>query len=593
MDHPTRKMPLELSLRRTRRHAFAASRVGSFLAACLFAASGVRANVGFAPHAMVACADPAAADAGVNVLKAGGNAVDAAVAAAFTLGVVNGHHSGIGGGCFMVLRTPDGKFYALDGREQAPAKATPGMFIRDGKGNTKLSQDGPLASGAPGSVAVYSYAVDHFGKKKLADLLRPAADLAEHGFRIDRAEAARIKMWAKVMAKYPGMAAVFLHPDGTPLDEGEIIHQPDLAKSYRAIADQGSDWFYKGPFAKAVGDWMSHNGGVLSADDLAGYQMRLRDPLVTSYRGYQIVGFPPPSSGGVHVAQILNILQNFDIGALQKQDPALRVHVIAEAMKLAFADRAFWLGDPDQTHVPRGLADAGYGKQLADKIKLDATLTNIDHGTPPDAATDYFGKHTTHIAAADDQGNWVSITATVNTWFGSKVIVPGTGVILNDQMDDFAIQPGVPNAFGLVGSAANAPGPGKRPLSSMSPTLVLKDGKPFMTIGAAGGPTIITQVLLGISNVIDLGDDLPTALARPRFHHQWQPDKLNIEKTFPTPVLDELTKLGHPLKLGDPVGACNAVMQLPDGSFIGVSEPRGSGEAGGPPKPEETRPRGD
>ena len=563
------------------------------IAVLLVAAASARANIAAAPHAMVASADPAATDAGVNVLKAGGNAVDAAVAVALTLGVVNGHHSGIGGGCFMILRTPDGKLYALDGREQAPAKATPDMFVRDGRGDTHLSQTGPLASGVPGSVDVYAYAVEHFGHRKLADLLRPAADLAERGFRVDRGEAARIRTQAKNIAKYPGMAAVFLHPDGTPLDEGDTIRQPDLARSYRALAEQGTDWFYKGAFAKAVGDWMAAHGGVLTADDFAAYRMRLRDPVVTTYRGYQIVGFPPPSSGGVHVAQILNILQNFDVAALQRRDPALRVHVMAEAMKLAFADRAFWLGDPDQTHVPRGLADPAYGKQLAAKIKLDATLQDVDHSTPPGGEADYFGKHTTHIAAADDQGNWVGITATVNTWFGSKVIVPGTGVILNDQMDDFAIQPGVPNAFGLVGSAANAPGPGKRPLSSMSPTIVLKDGKPILTVGAAGGPTIITQVLLAVSNVIDLNDDLGTALARPRFHHQWQPDQLAIERTFPPSVLDELTTLGHPLKVGDPTGACNAVMQLPDGSFIGVSEPRVVGEAGGPPKPEEARPRGD
>ena len=560
-----------------------------FLALALLP-SAARAHVGSAPHAMVATVDPAATDAGVDALRHGGNAVDAAVAAALTLGVVNGHHSGIGGGCFMLLRTADGHLYALDGREQAPAKATADMFIHDGKGDTKLSQNGPLASGVPGSVAVYSYAVDHFGHKKLADLLRPAADLAETGVRVDRGESARIRSQAKTMAKYPGMAAVFLKGD-KPLAEGDTLRQPDLARTYRAIADHGPDWFYKGEFAQSVGSWMATNGGVLTADDFAAYNMKLRDPLVTTYRGYTIVGFPPPSSGGVHVAQILNILQNFDVADLQRRDPALRVHVMAEAMKLAFADRAFFLGDPDAVHVPRGLADAAYGKQLAGRIKLDATLADVDHGTPPDA--DYFGKHTTHVAAADDQGNWVGITATVNTWFGSKVIVPGTGVILNDQMDDFAIQPGVPNAFGLVGSAANAPGPGKRPLSSMSPTIVLKDGQPIMTCGAAGGPTIITQSLLAVSNVIDLGDDLGTALSRPRFHHQWQPDTLTIEKTFPTPLLDELTKLGHPLKVIAPVGACNAVMRLPDGSFLGVAEPRVAGEAAGPTAAESSRPRGD
>ncbi len=547
--------------------------------------AAARANVAAAPHAMVASVDPVATDAGVNVLKAGGNAVDAAVATALTLGVVDGHNSGIGGGCFMILRTPDGQFHALDGREMAPAAATPDMFVRNGKGDTKLSQTGALASGVPGSVAVFDYAVSHFGHKKLGDLLRPAAEIADRGFRVDRNYAARLVKQAKNIALFPGTAAELLHKDGTPLTEGEILHQPDLAATYRGLADGGPDYFYRGPFAKSVGDWMKANGGVLTAADFAAYQMKLRDPLVTTYRGYQIVGFPPPSSGGVHVAQILNILQNFDIGGLHRRDPALRVHVMAEAMKLAFADRAYWLGDPDAVHVPVGLTDPAYGKQLAGRIKLDSTLTGVDHGTPPDAGTNWFGKHTTHIAAADDAGNWVGITTTVNTLFGSKVIVPGTGVILNNQMDDFSIQAGVPNAFKLVGSTANLPGPGKRPLSSMSPTIVCRDGKPFLTVGAAGGPTIITQVLLAVSNVVDLDDDLGTALTRPRFHHQWQPDQLRIEKTFPGPVLDELKSLGHPLKVIDPVGACNAVEQLPDGTFIGVSEPRVTGEAAGPPGP--------
>ncbi len=254
------------------------------------------ANVATAPRAMVASYDPTATDAGVNTLRAGGNAVDAAVAAALTLGVVNGHHSGIGGGCFMILRTPDGKLYALDGREQAPAKATADMFIRDGKGDTKLSQNGPLASGCPGSLAVYAYAVEHFGHKRLADLLRPAADLAEAGIRVDRAAAARYHTSAKVFARFPGTAAVLLHPDGSPLVEGDILKQPDLARTYRAIADQGPDYYYKGPFAKAVGNWMAANGGVLTTDDFARYRMKLRDPVVTPYRGYTIVGFPRPAA---------------------------------------------------------------------------------------------------------------------------------------------------------------------------------------------------------------------------------------------------------------------------------------------------------
>ena len=409
--------------------------------------SAVRANVAEAPHGMVASVQPIATDAGVAILKSGGNAVDAAIATALTLGVVDGHNSGIGGGCFMLVRLADGRTFALDGREMAGSKATADMFIRNGKGDTDLSQNGPLASGVPGSLAVYQYAAEHYGKKKLADLLAPGIEQAEHGFPLQRLYAKGLVTVAPTMAKFASTAAIFLKPDGSPLAEGDIVKQTDLANSYRAIAADGTGWFYGGPFAQSVGKWMTANGGILTAADFANYQMKVREPLVTHYRDYTIVGFPPPSSGGVHVAEILNILNHFDIASLEKQNPVLRIHVISEAMKLAFADRAFWLGDPDFVHVPRGLIDPRYDADLAKQISLDKCITNVEHGNPPAANDDYFGKHTTHIAAADDQGNWVGITATVNTFMGSKVIIPGTGIIMNDQMDDFSIQPGVPNHF--------------------------------------------------------------------------------------------------------------------------------------------------
>ena len=555
---------------------------------CLMAAllamsfiSVARADVSEARHGMVASVHPIATDAGVAILKSGGNAVDAAIATALTLGVVDGHNSGIGGGCFMLVRLADGRTFALDGREMAGAKATANMFIRNGKGDTNLSQNGSLASGVPGSLAVYQYAADHFGRKKLADLLAPGIDQADRGFALGEKYAKGLAKIATILAKFPSTASIFLKPDGSTFAAGDIIKQPDLAASYRSITTDGIGWFYGGPFAKSVEQWMSTNGGILTASDFAGYQMRVREPLVTQYRDYTIIGFPPPSSGGVHVAEILNILNHFDIAGLQKQNPVLRVHVISEAMKLAFADRAYWLGDPDFVHVPKGLIDPGYGAELADKISLDKCMVDVDHGTPPAAGDDYFGKHTTHIAAADDAGNWVGITATVNTFMGSKVVIPGTGIIMNDQMDDFSIQPGVPNAFHLVGGEANAPGPGKRPLSSMSPTIILHDGKPVITVGAAGGPKIITQVLLVTSNLIDLKDDLATAMARPRFHHQWSPDQLWIENTFPSDVLTGLQKLGHTLDPEPPVGATQAIIQKPDGTFVGASEPRLPGKAAG------------
>ncbi len=556
------------------------SRPLSFAAVLLLVAV-VRANVADGRHGMVVSVQPIATDAGVAVLKNGGNAIDAAVATALTLGVVDGHDSGIGGGCFMLIRLADGRCLALDGREMAPAGATSQMFIRDGRGDTNLSQNGALASGVPGSLAVYQYAIEHFGREKLSQLLQPAADIAEGGFPIDRIYAAKLAATARLISQFPATRAVLLKQDGSVYHQGEILKQPDLAASYRAIARDGIDWFYRGPFAADVERWMKTDGGILTAADFAGYQMKLREPVETPYRGYTIVGFPPPSSGGVHVAQILGILNHFDIASLEKQNPAMRVHVIAEAMKLAFADRAFWLGDPDFVHVPRGLVDADYLAELAKKIPLDKASTSVEHGTPPNAEEDFFGEHTTHIAAADEAGNWVAITATLNTAFGSKVIIPGTGILMNNQMDDFSIQPGVPNAFHLIGGEANAPGPGKRPLSSMSPTIVLKDGQPMMTVGAAGGPKIITQVVLVLSDVIDLHDDLGTAMQRPRFHHQWSPDTLWIEKTFGQPVLDDLQKMGHRLDVASPAGAAAAILRQSDGTLVGASEPRLPGKAQG------------
>lgn len=434
---------------------------------------------------MVASVHPLATEAGVAALRRGGNAIDAAVATALTLGVVDGHNSGIGGGCFMLIRFKDGSFMALDGREMAGAKATRDMFIRDGKGDVNLSQTGALASGVPGSVAVFDAAICAGGKLTLADALLPAAELAEQGFAIDDRYAAKLKAQAKKIARFPGAAEVLLKPNGAPLSEGEVLRQVDLARTYRAIASQGIGYFYGGEFAQKISDWMAANGGILTREDFANYKVVHREPLVSTYRGYTLVGFPPPSSGGVHVAQILNILENFEVGKMPEID---REHVTAEAMKQAFADRAWYLGDPDYVRVPKGLMDKGYARELAGKIHLGRPTTVPSHGVPPKANEELFGKHTTHIATADAEGNWVALTCTVNTAFGSKVIVPGTGVILNNQMDDFSIQPGVPNAFKLVGNENNAVAPGKRPLSSMSPTIVLdSSGRPVMTVGAAGG----------------------------------------------------------------------------------------------------------
>jgi gamma-glutamyltranspeptidase/glutathione hydrolase len=492
----------------------------------------------------------------------------------------------------MLIRTADGRNIALDGREMAPAAATRDMFVRDGKADTSLSQTGALASGIPGSVAVYEHAAKTLGRRPLRELIAPAADAADNGFPIDRRYAAKLLGSARDIARFPESARVLLKPDGTPLAAGETLRQVELAKTYRGIAERGGDHFYRGTFAKAVADWMHGNGGIITEADFANYRMKERDPLISKYRGHTIIGFPPPSSGGVHVAQVLNVIEHFPLADMeQKKRTGERIHVTAEAMKLAFADRAHWLGDPDVSPVPRGLLEPFYARTLAEKINPFKAAKDVTHGSPPHAQFDVFGrdvarltdKHTTHIATADAEGNWVGITTTVNTTFGSKVIVPGTGVILNNQMDDFSIQPGVPNAFKLIGSDANAIAPGKRPLSSMSPTIVLDEkGEPLMTLGAAGGPTIITQVLCVLVAHIDLDDDLPAAMARPRVHHQWSPPTLRIEDSHPAAVQRDLKARGHELVVVKPSGATNAILREPDGTFVGVSEPRLDGKAAGP-----------
>jgi gamma-glutamyltranspeptidase/glutathione hydrolase len=540
-------------------------------------AASAAGSVARGANAMVVSVHPLATGAGITALKTGGNAIDAAIATALTLGVVDSHNSGIGGGCFIVLRTADGKLFAIDGRETAPAKASRDMFVRDGRPTTQLSQVGALASGVPGALAVYEHVVKQFGKKQFAQLLLPAAEIAEKGFAIDAKYAQRLHEEIERIKEFPETARVLLKPDGSPYVAGEVLLQPDLAKTYRHIAEHGGEWFYRGEFAQLLDKWMRDNGGILTAVDLASYQIKQREPIRTTYHGYAIVGFPPPSSGGVHVGQILSVLEHFDLKNMSEAD---RIHVTAEAMKLAFADRAHWLGDPDFVPVPRGLIDPAYAKALAGKIQLDRAA-KVLHGTPPRAAEDVFEKHTTHIAAADAEGNFIAITTTLNTAFGSKVIIPGTGVLLNNQLDDFSIAPGQANFFGLVGSEANAIAPGKRPLSSMSPTIVLKDNRPIMTLGAAGGPTIISQVLLVLSNVIDRGDDLPGAMERPRFHHQWSPDVLRIEETVPVDVRKELERRGHKLDVKKPEGAANGIMREADGTFVGVSEPRLQGKADG------------
>lgn len=521
-------------------------------------------------RAAVATVQPRATEAAMEVLASGGNALDAAVAAALALGVVDGHNSGIGGGCFALVRWADGTIEALDGRETAPMLASRDMYVVEGKLQRDLSRTGALASGIPGSVAVYDYLLQKGGALKREQVYQPAIALAEKGFAIDQIYADRLARNRDQLARFKGTAKVLLDNQGQPWPAGHRLLQHDLAETYRQLARQGAKYFYQGDFAGQVGRWMQANGGLIRKEDFTRYQMHRRSPVRSNYRDYEVVGFGPPSSGGVHVAQILNILEPFDMAKLSTLE---RYHVTAEAMKLAFADRAYWLGDPAFTDVPKNLISKAYAKSLSKKIALDKTDHTVAHGTPAAADINLFDKHTTHISVADKAGNWVAITTTVNTDFGSKVIIPGTGVVMNNQMDDFASQPGVPNIYGLVGSEANSIAPGKRPLSSMSPTLLLRDGVPVMTLGAAGGPTIITQVVQALLNTIDLNMPVAKALAASRIHHQWRPDALYLEQSAAPELREGLQALGHTMKELGPYGSTQAI-GLDEQGFVAVSEPR-------------------
>jgi gamma-glutamyltranspeptidase/glutathione hydrolase len=529
------------------------------------------------PAGAVATVDSIATDAAIATMKQGGNAIDAAVAAGLTLGVVNGYNAGLGGGCFMVIRLANGKFVVIDGRETAPAAAKHDMYCKGGIADLRASKVGALASGTPGALAAYELAVRKHGKLPLKWHLENAAKIAADGFEIPRAYAGRIRATRDDLRRFEASAALLLDADGQALQAGGLLKQPDLAKTCRAVAENGIGWFYGGPFARATEKWMKAHGGIMTARDLAKYQVKVRDPVRVTYRGYEIVSMPPPSSGGVHLGQILNILEHFDLKDMEPNAVDF-IHLVTEAMKLAFADRAHWLGDADFVPVPRGLVDKTYAKELAGRIRMDRAGKVATHGQPPRSTEDLFNKHTTHFSCADGDGNWVSCTATVNTSFGSKVIIPGTGVIMNNEMDDFSIQPGVPNAFGLIGAEANAIAPGKRPLSSMSPTIVLKNDQPILAVGAAGGPTIITQTLLTIIHVIDFGLPLNEALSQPRFHHQWSPDQLRIEKKVGEKVLAGLRAKSHQLKVYEAMGSTQAV-SLENGRFEAAHDPRNTGKA--------------
>jgi gamma-glutamyltranspeptidase/glutathione hydrolase len=519
----------------------------------------------------------------------GGNAIDAAIAAALCLGVVDGHNSGLGGGCLMLIRTQGGALHAIDGRETAPAAATETMYVRNGKPVAELSQTGSLACGVPSQIAALKLAHDKLGSLKWASLFSPAIEAAENGYEIGLATHNAIAAERDNLSNYEASKAVLLKPDGSVPKIGDVLRQLDLAKTLESLAKYGPGWFYAGEFAKAAVEYLDKHAGILTAQDFANYKAIERTAIQTKYRGHQVIGFPTPSSGGIHIAQMLNMLETFDVAKIYAKSKGEFFHLLAECMKRAFADRAHWLGDADFVDVPKFLVDPAYAADLARSIRLDKASSNIVHGN---VEADSNKKHTTHLATADANGNWVALTSTVNTTWGCKVMIPGTGVMLNNQMDDFSISPGVPNAFGLVGSANNAIAGNKRPLSSMSPTIVLnKDGAPFLSCGAAGGPKIINATLQNIVRCIDLNEPIDQAIASARIHQQWQPDVvyhepnlgglrqlLNPNQNDSNEVTKQLSSLGHPLKASNSLAIAQGI-QMTAGGLLAATDPRTDGQA--------------
>ncbi|MER8375885.1 gamma-glutamyltransferase [Mesorhizobium sp. M1406] len=512
----------------------------------VFAASPAPAK---GEHGMVVTAQHLASEVGIEVLKKGGNAVDAAVAVGYALAVVYPNAGNIGGGGFMTIRFKDGKSTFLDFRERAPLAATKTMYLdKDGNPVKGASLDGYLAVGVPGSVAGLEMAREKYGKLSRQDLMAPAIGYAKDGFILNQGDAASFAGSADRLAKDPAAAAIFLKPGGKPYGIGERLIQPDLAASLAAISEKGADAFYKGAIAAAIVKASGAKGGILAKPDFEQYAVRELKPVTCAYRGYEITSSPPPSSGGVIICEILNVLEGYPLSYLGAGS-AETVHVMVEAMRYAYVDRNSALGDPDFVDNPIGkLLDKGYAKDIREKI--DPFRAGVSQDLMPKG----FGesKETTHYSIIDNDGNAVAVTYTLNGSFGAGVVADGTGILLNNEMDDFTQKPGVPNLYGLVQGEANAIQPKKTPLSSMSPTVVAKDGKPFMVIGSPGGSRIITITLEAIVNVIDHGMNIQEAIDAPRIHHQWLPDKVYIEPFGLSPDTEKLLAgMGYHLDLGD------------------------------------------
>jgi gamma-glutamyltranspeptidase/glutathione hydrolase len=530
-----------------------------------------------AEHGMVVAQEKLAAQIGAEILRQGGNAVDAAVATGFALAVTYPRAGNIGGGGFMVIHSAErGQDITIDYRETAPAAMTPDIFLgADGKPDPAKSRDSALGIGVPGTVAGLARALEKFGSGKfsLADILKPAIALARDGFVVTDDTADTLSDMYRRMSRWPNSAKGFSREDGSPLREGDTLKQGDLAAVLSTISEQGPRGFYEGPVAEKLVKAIRDAGGIMVTDDLKSYQAILRAPVRGSYRGYDIVSMPLPSSGGTVLLETLNILEGFPLGEM-KQGSANSLHLIVEAMKRAYADRARYLGDPAFVDAPTNMLIA---KDYAAKQRAsidEKRATPWAEAAP--AKPQREGSNTTHYSVVDSRGNAVSNTYTLNFPYGVGLVAEGTGILLNNELDDFTAAPGAANAFGLVGFEANLPGPGKRPLSSMSPTIVLKDGKPVLVTGTPGGSRIISAVTQVIINSIDYQMNIAAAVAAPRVHHQWLPDEVRAERGIPAEVLTELRDKGH--KVTDVLGqtSANSIFVGPNGP-LGAPDPRTRG----------------
>mgnify|MGYP000859530808 FL=1 len=526
----------------------------------------------YGKNGMVASEQGLATQVGLDILKQGGNAIDAAVAVGFALAVVLPNAGNIGGGGFMVLHDDKtGKDVAIDFREIAPAKASRDMYL-DNQGNvidgkSLFTHD---ASGVPGTVAGMEYALKKWGTMPLSKVLEPAIKLADKGFIVSDILAQTLKEEKSTLGKWSASKAIFFK-NGEPLKSGDLLVKKDLAKSLRLIAKQGAKAFYQGEIATKIAKEMQSHGGTMTLEDLKAYKVVERQPIIGDYRGYKVVTMPPPSSGGVHLIEILNMLEHYPI----KEDgvnSAKNIHHMAESMKLAYADRSEYLGDPDFVKIPvTGLTSKAYANELAKTI--DDNKARLSSNIKPGKPQPYESDQTTHYSVMDKAGNAVAVTYTLNLNFGSGIVVEGTGILLNNEMDDFSVKPGVPNAFGLVGGAANAIEAKKRPLSSMTPTIVMKNNKPWLVTGSPGGARIITTVLQSVVNTIDHEMNPAEAIITPRVHHQWLPDELRVEEGISPDTIKLLQDKGHNVVTKAPMGRIQ-IIQADDSGFYGYSDPR-------------------